>query len=131
MVRITPSVWYLAVLEFISYGHTKYSLFCDYADDIYCNEYVFTSNIRFTGIFGFNSSFGVTTSTPNIPLLLVGLLLRLLSEAVRCSLLVRGVCAFLLDSVYSLFSPDDQALKLLGFTSLVLSIQDSVYSLLF
>ena len=69
-----------------------YSLFCDYADNIYSNEYVFTSNVRFTGIFGFDGSFGFTTSTLKIPLLLVGLLLRLLSEVVRCSLLVRGVC---------------------------------------
>ena len=31
------------------------------------------------------------------------------------------MCCPIQDSVYSLFSPDDQALKLLGFTSLVLS----------
>ena len=92
MVSITPSVWYLALFEIISYGHTMYSQDYAYTDNIYCHECIFTSTDRFTGIYDFSGSLGVMTSTLKIPLLPVGLLLRLLSEAVGCLLLVMGMC---------------------------------------
>ena len=98
-----------------------YSLIYAYTDNIYCHKCIFTSNDRFTGIYGSSGRFGITTSTLKIPLLRMGLLLRMLSKAVRCLLLVMGMQAFLFRAWSTLFSTEDQALKLLGFTSLVLS----------
>ena len=79
----TPSVQYLALLEFIAYGHTMYSLICAYTDNIYCNECNFIKLDRFTRFFGVDGIFSNTASTLKVPLLPVGMLLRPLSQATR------------------------------------------------
>ena len=61
-----------------------------------------TSNSRFTEINEFGGIFGVTTSTLIIQLFPVGLLLRLLSEAVRCLLYEKSLCFPIQGLVYSL-----------------------------
>ena len=63
--------------------------------------------------YEFDGIFGHTTSTLKVPLLPVGLLLKLLSEAMRCLL------SIVVDVLSSL--SEDQALKLLAITSNVLS----------
>ena len=68
---------------------------------------------KFTRFYGLDGIFGNTTSTLKVPLLPVGLLLKLLSEAMRCLL------SIVVDVLSSL--SEDQALKLLVITSNVLS----------
>ena len=78
-MSFTCSVQYLALVKTNSYGQLMYSLICADIVNIYCNVYNFTRLDRFIGSYDFGGIIGNTTSTLKVPLLPVGLLLRLLS----------------------------------------------------
>ena len=61
----------------------------------------FMSRNRFTGIYDFGGIFDVTLNLPQFP---VVLLLRLLSEAVRCLLPLTASCFPIQGSFYPLLS---------------------------
>ena len=96
-----------------------YSLICANTDNIYYKECIFTKLDRFTRFYGFDGIFGNTTSTLKVPLIPVGLLLKLMSKAMRCLLLLmKGEYAFLFRTRSTLFSLEDQVLKFLCFGSI-------------